>query len=228
MTTCWRPIRSFFKCWRRKVARTARRYSHLGFGEFFADPRNAVFRAHSLWQDLQPQDFLLHKLTENVVDESGRVAGQTQHPQAAGPWDERLSLDDDGEYFARVVAASQRIKFVPAAHSYYRRGHVGSLSRSLSDRACESLLLSLQLRIGHLAHSRIVNAPASQGYVPAGLGGSGRLFLSGQRRSVESRRASGAGIGWKSQAAKAELEVRADPEGSWLACRKRTKMTVRT
>ena len=121
-----------------------------GFGEFFADPRNAVFRAHSLWQDLQPQDFLLHKLTENVWMNPAAWLVSRSITQAAGPWDERLSLDDDGEYFARVVAASQRIKFVPAAHSYYRRGHVGSLSRSLSDRACESLLLSLQLCIAHL------------------------------------------------------------------------------
>lgn len=121
-----------------------------GFGEFFADPRKSVFRAHSLWRDLQPKDFLLRKFTENVWMNPAAWLVSRRLTEAAGPWDERLSLDDDGEYFARVVAASQRIKFVPGARSYYRRGHVGSLSRSLSDRACESLLLSLQLCIAQL------------------------------------------------------------------------------
>lgn len=121
-----------------------------GFGEFFADPRKASFRPHSLWQDLQPVEFLLRKFTENVWMNPAAWLVTRKLTAAAGPWDERLSLDDDGEYFARVVAASQRVKFVPEARSYYRRGQVGSLSRGLSDRACESLLLSLQLCIGHL------------------------------------------------------------------------------
>jgi hypothetical protein len=70
--------------------------------------------------------------------------------ELAGPWDERLSLDDDGEYFSRVVAASEYVKFVPDAQSYYRLHNPGSLSRSISDKACESLLLSLNLRISQL------------------------------------------------------------------------------
>jgi glycosyltransferase involved in cell wall biosynthesis len=120
------------------------------FGEFLADPRKATFRAHSLWQNLSPIDFLLRKFTENVWMHPAAWLVSRRITETAGPWDERLSLDDDGEYFARIVAASQRIKFVPAARSYYRRANVGSLSRSLSESACESLLLSLRLCIGHL------------------------------------------------------------------------------
>ena len=48
--------------------------------------------------------------------------------ELAGPWDERLSLDDDGEYFARLVAASKSI-FVPEARSYHRASNPKSLSR---------------------------------------------------------------------------------------------------
>src|SRR5690606_3694896 len=43
---------------------------------------------------------------------------------AAGPWDETLTLDDDGEYAARLVAHSSGVHFVPDAWVYYRsRGH---------------------------------------------------------------------------------------------------------
>ncbi len=73
-----------------------------------------------------------------------------QLTDAAGPWNEALSLDDDGEYFCRVVAASKVVRFVPAAKSYYRQGNPASLSRASSEKACSSLLNSLKLSTKHL------------------------------------------------------------------------------
>jgi len=70
--------------------------------------------------------------------------------ERVGPWDERLSLDDDGEYFARLVAACDAIRFVPDARSYYRRANTGSLSRTISESAAASLLLSMRLCIDYL------------------------------------------------------------------------------
>jgi glycosyltransferase involved in cell wall biosynthesis len=50
---------------------------------------------------------------------------------AAGPWDEKLSLDDDGEYFGRIVLASKGIRRATAGLSYYRKhrrsGNLSSL-----------------------------------------------------------------------------------------------------
>ena len=120
------------------------------FGEFLADPRKTRFAASDLWADLAPVDFLLLRFSRNLWMNPSVWLMHRDLCQIAGPWDERLSLDDDGEYFARVVAASSGIRFVAQARCHYRRGHVGSLSRSLSDRACESLLLSLRLCIGQL------------------------------------------------------------------------------
>ena len=40
--------------------------------------------------------------------------------QKAEAWDERLSLNDDGEYFCRVVLASKQVSFVALAACYYR------------------------------------------------------------------------------------------------------------
>ena len=48
--------------------------------------------------------------------------------ELAGPWDESLLLNQDGEYFFRVVASSDYIKFNPNAKSYYRKGNLSSIS----------------------------------------------------------------------------------------------------
>ena len=68
----------------------------------------------------------LLKLLGSEDDNAGMV-----HPAAwlvprcvadiAGLWDEQISLDDDGEYFARVVLESRGIRRSDTALSYYRR-----------------------------------------------------------------------------------------------------------
>ena len=70
--------------------------------------------------------------------------------EAAGPWNESLSLNDDGEYFARVMLAAERIVFCRAALTYYR-AHAGNrLSARRDRRALESLFRSVELTTGHL------------------------------------------------------------------------------
>jgi hypothetical protein len=71
--------------------------------------------------------------------------------QAAGPWDIRLSLDDDGEYFSRVVMASQGVRFVPGAKVFYRQAGSDRLSNiDQSSKKLESQFLSMQLHVRYL------------------------------------------------------------------------------
>ena len=42
--------------------------------------------------------------------------------EAAGPWDTRLLGDDDGEFFCRVLLASEGTRFVKESKVYYRAG----------------------------------------------------------------------------------------------------------
>ena len=56
---------------------------------------------------------------------------------AAGPWNEMLSLHDDGDYFARVLTKATRNVFVRDAHVFYRAVH-DSLSRRRNLAAIES------------------------------------------------------------------------------------------
>ena len=68
----------------------------------------------------------------------------------AGPWNESFSLNDDGEYFARVMLAADRIVFCATARSYYRSNLTRSLSGRTDRRALESLYRSVELTLDHL------------------------------------------------------------------------------
>ena len=71
--------------------------------------------------------------------------------EAAGPWDETLKYDQDGEYFARVLLASEGTRFVPQGRVFYRvtgPRRVSYLGNSISKR--RSLLRSLKLHVQYL------------------------------------------------------------------------------
>jgi glycosyltransferase involved in cell wall biosynthesis len=120
------------------------------WGRFHQTPADAQFLPEAVWRDRDPVDWL-------VCSWSG---GGMMHPAAwlvpqavaasAGPWDERLSLDDDGEYFSRVVLAAQGVRFAPAARSFYRAHDGPRLSASKGLRAAESSFLSCTLKERHL------------------------------------------------------------------------------
>lgn len=58
--------------------------------------------------------------------------------EEAGPWSEDLLLNQDGEYFARVLLEADRIVFCPETAVYYRSG----LSESVSGRTSKEALRS--------------------------------------------------------------------------------------
>ncbi|MFT3722180.1 MAG: hypothetical protein QM773_01235 [Hyphomonadaceae bacterium] len=68
----------------------------------------------------------------------------------SGLWDERLSLINDFEFFARVLTEARDILYTPGARVHYRSGVAGSLSARRSRRAVESAYLSLMLGTGRL------------------------------------------------------------------------------
>ena len=71
--------------------------------------------------------------------------------EAAGPWDTRLHYDQDGEFFCRVLLASEGTRFVPGTGIYYRASGPNSISFiGNSDKKKDSLLLSMKLHIQYL------------------------------------------------------------------------------
>ncbi|MDA9863780.1 glycosyltransferase [Flavobacteriales bacterium] len=59
----------------------------------------------------------------------------------AGPWDTQLKVNQDGEYFARVLAKAKSVYFKPEVNVWYRRGVNGSVSQFTAEKA-ESLFAS--------------------------------------------------------------------------------------
>jgi glycosyltransferase involved in cell wall biosynthesis len=117
---------------------------------FYRYPGGARAVSHSLARNLGAREWLLTAMNTGawVPPHSWLVSRHlTQH---AGPWDERLSLNDDGEYFCRLVSASAQIKFHPQARCFYRTGNPRSLNQVRSQKALQSLLLSVDLSVEHL------------------------------------------------------------------------------
>jgi glycosyltransferase involved in cell wall biosynthesis len=120
------------------------------WGRFFVRPGHASYACDALWRDLSPVDWIVTKFTDNCFMFPAAWLVSRRLIEAAGPWNERLSVDDDGEYICRLVAVSQQVRFVPEATCYYRVGNTGSLSAQKSDPALHSAFASLHMCIEQL------------------------------------------------------------------------------
>ena len=108
-------------------------------------------KPNALWVDLSPREWLLRKLEHNLWMPPCTFLLSRELAEAAGPWDPTLCVDDDGEYFCRVLRQCGRVQFVADAKSYYRYSGSGSVSRiGRSSQKMESQWRSIELHIGHL------------------------------------------------------------------------------
>lgn len=121
------------------------------WASFYYRTRNAKFMRNSLCEDLSPTEWLLRKMAQNVYMQNATWLVSRELAEAAGPWDERLHYDNDGEYFARVLLKSEGTRFVPDTGIYYRATTANSVSYiGNSDRKKDALFLSMKLHIQYL------------------------------------------------------------------------------
>jgi glycosyltransferase involved in cell wall biosynthesis len=120
------------------------------FGTFYYRTEKADFVKTSLWRDLTPLDYLLTRFSENACFQTDAWLVSRELTEAAGPWTDFGSPDDDGEYFCRVVIKSAGVQFVPDARSYYRVGNMGSLANTRSSKAVNALFTSKAKCVGYL------------------------------------------------------------------------------
>lgn len=118
---------------------------------FYYRTRTARFVCSSLWQDLSPVEWLMRKMGENLYTQPATWLTSRELTEAAGTWDPRLWYDDDGEYFCRVLSASEGIRFVPEAKVLYRMSPWSRISYlGSSPEKKRALLLSMKLHIQYL------------------------------------------------------------------------------
>jgi glycosyltransferase involved in cell wall biosynthesis len=121
------------------------------WGDFLYRPMKARFIPTALWCDLDPLEWLLRKWEGNLHMQTATWLVSRELTSAAGPWDKRLLVDNDGEYFFRVIRSSDGVKFVPGVKVFYRASGPGSVSSiGLSDKKIEAKLLGMKLQIGYL------------------------------------------------------------------------------
>ena len=112
---------------------------------FDNDLETAVIRRMHDWRDYEEP---LEWLIEDWIGRGTMPPGAWLYPrsvvEAAGPWNEALTLNNDMEYFTRAVLSAEKIAFCPEARFYYRSGHE-SLSRRSDAKALISLFEVIRL-----------------------------------------------------------------------------------
>lgn len=151
------------------------------WGRFYDEPGNTCFESDEVSRDLTPLDWLV---ASRILGLGMMFPALWLIPMpivhSVGPWREDLTLNNDAEYFTRIVLAAERILFCPNARCRYRSGIGGSLSGQKSHahwtsqvtvlELCEQRVLaqedSERVRRGfalswqHLAHGAYPYAPA--------------------------------------------------------------------
>jgi glycosyltransferase involved in cell wall biosynthesis len=121
------------------------------WAQFFYRCHRAEFVPTALWSDLSPTEWLLRKMGLNLHMQTATWLTSRELAEAAGPWDIRLLRDNDGEYFSRVILASEGTRFVPEARVFYRITSSKRVSYiGKSDMKKDSLALSIKLHIQYL------------------------------------------------------------------------------
>lgn len=118
---------------------------------FYHRTRSARFVNNSLCADLSPVEWLLRKMSEACHMQNATWLVSRTLTEAAGPWDTQLHYDQDGEYFARVLLASEGVRFVPGTGIYYRSSGLHRISYiGNSQQKKQSLLRSMKLHLRYL------------------------------------------------------------------------------
>lgn len=117
---------------------------------FIYRPHKAWFTPTLLWIDLPPLEWLQRKWEHNIHMNPATWLVGRELTERAGPWDRRLISGEDGEYFCRVIVASEGISFVPDTKVFYRTTASTGSYIGRSNKKRESVFLCMQLEIEHV------------------------------------------------------------------------------
>jgi glycosyltransferase involved in cell wall biosynthesis len=116
------------------------------WGRFYETPSETRFTPESTWTDLDPVDWLVLSRGDGLgMMFPALWLIPMPLVRGIGPWCEDLSLNNDAEYFTRILLAADRVLFCAGAHCYYRSGLAGSLSGRKSPASWTSQLRVLEL-----------------------------------------------------------------------------------
>src|SRR5262249_21224544 len=121
------------------------------WGSFMYRLSRVDFTPTPLWCDLAPTEWLIRKMDQNLHMQTATWLVSRELTEAAGPWDTRLLGDEYGEYFCRVLLASDGVRFVRESRVFYRISSAGRLSYiGRSSHKMEAQFNSMRLHIRYL------------------------------------------------------------------------------
>jgi glycosyltransferase involved in cell wall biosynthesis len=128
------------------------------WARFHSGPAEAQFRAESVWRDLNPLDWL-------ALSREGGLGMMfpalwlvpRSLANRIGPWRPELTLNNDAEYFTRMLLSAKEVLFCEGARAYYRSGIQASLSGTRSRAGWIS-----QTKVLDLCERRVLAAENSE------------------------------------------------------------------
>lgn len=105
---------------------------HVYFGpyaSFAHDPDQAIQEPKPNWADMSGHAWLVSCWRHGGMMAPHSWLTPRALVDAAGPWNEKLLQNQDGEWFSRVLLASDGVRYCPDALSHYRIGVKPSISR---------------------------------------------------------------------------------------------------
>lgn len=115
---------------------------------------NLEDQSHFIYSSDHPAEFLINLLggkgESNFIQTNCWLVPRAILDKAGG-WRNYRCPDDDGEFFARVLLASDGIVYVPGALNYYRRDkRVHKLSSNSNQKFIQNTLLTIDLKYHYL------------------------------------------------------------------------------
>ena len=106
-----------------RLLNTSRTVATAEWGRFYGAPAEASFTPDKTWADLDALDWLALSRADGLgMMFPALWLIPMSIVRAVGPWRVELSLNNDAEYFTRVLLAADRVLFCAGARCYYRSG----------------------------------------------------------------------------------------------------------
>jgi glycosyltransferase involved in cell wall biosynthesis len=107
---------------------------------FYNSLNDAVFPERPTYKDFDdPVDWILEVSSKNDMGQTSVWLTPKSIIEKAGKWNEDLTINQDGEFFTRVLLQSKSVKFCKDAYVYYRSGDRSRISYTNKNRSLSLL-----------------------------------------------------------------------------------------
>ncbi|MBW3466597.1 glycosyltransferase family 2 protein [Arthrospiribacter ruber] len=108
---------------------------------FKNDPKQSYSIPYGVFQDFgSGLDLLLRFWNNQEMMQPAVYLTHRKLIDKAGPWDETLTINQDGEFFARVLGNADKVCYEPIGKVFYRTPGETNVSQQKSEKATKSLL----------------------------------------------------------------------------------------